>query len=53
MAVLALAPLALVVAAAVRMLRGHWVPITAADEPLDFLTLTVAGIPLEEIEVAA
>jgi hypothetical protein len=40
---------ALLTAATVRMLAGHWMPVRSQHEPLDFVRLTIAGIPVEEI----
>jgi hypothetical protein len=40
-------PAVLVVLAATRMLAGHWITVHAEHVPLDFMRLTIAGIPIE------
>lgn len=39
----------LLATAALRMARGHWMPVHAEHEGLDVVRLTIAGIPVEEL----
>ena len=48
-AVLLLLIAALVLAAAARLLRGGWMPIHSEHAEYDYRSLTLGGIPLEEL----